>query len=96
LIPAIFFFGTIYTMIGLGLNNIEDFFRPRGFGEKTLFEKIKIILGYLIAIATMIIMVVICLFTKKKIRQYKERESQIENGNLLEDNKKQEAVFDME
>lgn len=83
LIPAIFFFGTIYTMIGLGLNNINDFFKPRDFKEKTTFEKVKIIVGYIILIATIFIMVWICMFTRKKMREYKDKESSTENGHLL-------------
>ena len=70
LIPSICFFGSIYTMIGLSLNNIEEFFKPRGFAQKSFFEKVKVVVSYLILVATIIIMVWICMFTSRKKKEY--------------------------
>lgn len=98
LIPAIFFFGTIYTMIGLGLNNIEEFFEPKEFSDLSTIEKIKIISGYMIIVATIIIMIWICKFTNRKIEEYKRMEEDNEKQEILEDTKVQgeDNSFDIE
>jgi hypothetical protein len=84
LIPSIAFFGSIYTMIGVSLNNIEEFFKPREFAQKSFFEKVKVVVCPLIIIATIFIMVWLCLFTSRKMKEYKRRQANMENESLMD------------
>ena len=75
LLPAIFFFGSLYTFIGLGLNNISEFYEPGKFNKQSGFGKAKIILGYCVIVFTIVIFVVVCRFTSKKIKNYEAEEA---------------------
>jgi uncharacterized membrane protein YdjX (TVP38/TMEM64 family) len=73
LLVAIFFFGTLYTMIGLGLKNVEEFFVPKNFGQLNVFQKVKVIMSWLIMVGTIAIFVYIYFFTKRKMREFEEQ-----------------------
>lgn len=94
LIPAIFFFGTLYTLIGLGLNSVDEFFEVKRFGKMKFFEKVKVIVGYIVAICTLGMFIGIWCYTKIKMKEFKKK---MENeGNTALDEKISIEVDDSE
>jgi uncharacterized membrane protein YdjX (TVP38/TMEM64 family) len=75
LLVSITFFGFLYTMIGLNLNNISDFYRASSFEKENIYGKAKIIIGYFTILLSLTLFILICRFTHKKIAQYELEEA---------------------
>ncbi len=84
LTPEVFLFGSIYTFIGISLNNASDYYKPGGFKKQDSWGKIKIVLGYIIILVTILILICICRFTKNKIKAYEVEEKRKKEQEILD------------
>ena len=69
-VPFIFFFGGLYTFIGVNLSKAEEYLYPKDFASKSFAEKLKVVMGYFIITATISLFVFLSWFTKKKLKEY--------------------------
>ena len=61
----------VYTLIGVNLDNVEDYINPSSFNNKTPPEKIKIVLGYIFIIFTFGIFLFLYCYTRRKLEEYR-------------------------
>ena len=71
-LPSILVFNTLYTMIGIHLDTIQEVLNPKDFSKKSFPEKIKVIMGYIIIVLTITFFILMICFTKRKMDQYQK------------------------
>ena len=85
LVPEIFGFGSLYTMLGLGIKNFSSALGKEGFANQTPLMKAKIVIGYLVVIFTVTALVAISCHTKRRIREYEAKERTAEKAEIDEE-----------
>ena len=70
----------LYTMIGVNLNKVEDYLNPKSFAQKSAPEKIKLVLGYIIMLLTVVIFTFLYCYTRKKLAEYRVAYSESEDS----------------
>ena len=65
-------FGSLYIGVGMSLENFEDILHSGSFWKKNGLEKTKVILGYVLGLGTVVLLVLIYLYTRRKIAQFKQ------------------------
>jgi len=70
LVPEIYGFGSLYTMIGIGIKNFSSAFSKGGFSNQSPLVRAKIVIGYLVVTFTVVVLIGISCYTKRRIRQY--------------------------